>query len=76
MILHYMVIWQVSLLFFQKEDEITALIATYGVFAAGFLMRPVGSVFFGWLGDTAGRSKTMLISVMRMAIPTVLLGCL
>lgn len=65
-----------SILFFPEEDELTALITTYGVFAAGFLMQPVDSVFFGWLGDTAGRIKTMLISVMMMAIPTVLLGCL
>lgn len=63
-------------LFFPGEDSIAALIATYGVFAAGFLMRPLGSVVFGWLGDTLGRSPTMLISVSLMALPTLLLGCL
>ena len=65
-----------STLFFPGEDQLASLIATYGVFAAGFLMRPLGSGFFGWLGDTVGRSQTMLISVMMMALPTVLLGCL
>lgn len=65
-----------STLFFPGENKLASLIATYGVFAAGFLMRPLGSGLFGWLGDTVGRSKTMLISVMLMALPTVLLGCL
>ena len=63
-------------LFFPGENTTAALIATYGIFAAGFLMRPLGSAVFGWLGDTIGRSATMLISVTMMALPTLLLGCL
>ncbi len=63
-------------LFFPKANSTAALIATYGVFAAGFFMRPLGSAVFGWMGDTLGRSKTMLISVIMMSLPTVLLGCL
>ena len=63
-------------LFFPGERTAASLIATYGIFAAGFLMRPLGSVVFGWLGDTIGRSTTMLISVIMMALPTMLLGCL
>lgn len=63
-------------LFFPGESPAAGLIATYGVFAAGFLMRPLGSGVFGWLGDTIGRSRTMLISVSMMALPTFLLGCL
>lgn len=63
-------------LFFPEGNQLAALIATYGVFAAGFIMRPLGSGLFGWLGDTVGRSRTMLISVSMMALPTLLLGCL
>lgn len=63
-------------LFFPGENETAGLLATYGVFAAGFLMRPLGSGLFGWLGDTVGRSRTMLISVALMALPTLALGCL
>jgi MHS family proline/betaine transporter-like MFS transporter len=63
-------------LFFPGENSTASLIATYGIFAAGFLMRPLGSGIFGWLGDTIGRSTTMLISVIMMALPTFLLGCL
>jgi len=63
-------------LFFPSHDDLASLMATYGVFAAGFVMRPLGSGIFGWLGDTVGRSKTMFISVTMMALPTLLLGCL
>ncbi|MCB1167993.1 MAG: MFS transporter, partial [Leptospiraceae bacterium] len=65
-----------STLFFPGDDRLASLLATYGVFAAGFIMRPLGSAVFGWLGDTMGRSKTMLISVLLMAVPTFVLGCL
>jgi MHS family proline/betaine transporter-like MFS transporter len=63
-------------LFFPSENTVASLLATYGVFAAGFIMRPLGSAAFGWLGDTVSRSTAMLISVAMMAIPTVVLGLL
>lgn len=50
-------------LFFPSEDRLVSLIATYGVFAVGFILRPLGSVLFGWLGDTIGRSRTLVLSV-------------
>lgn len=63
-------------LFFPSDNETAALIGAYGVFAAGFIMRPLGSAVFGWLGDTLGPSRTMFVSVVMMALPTFLLGCL
>jgi MHS family proline/betaine transporter-like MFS transporter len=63
-------------LFFPAEDPTASLLASYGVFAAGFVMRPLGAAVFGWLGDTIGRARTMLISVAMMAFPTVALGLL
>lgn len=65
-----------STLFFPSGNPTAALLATYGVFAAGSIMRPLGSVFFGWLGDTVSRSTAMFISVAMMAFPTVVLGLL
>lgn len=65
-----------SEVFFPSEDRLVSLIATYGVFAVGFVMRPLGSLLFGWLGDTIGRSRTLLLSVAMMALPTLLLGLL
>ncbi|MEC9492873.1 MFS transporter [Flexistipes sp.] len=66
----------ISQQFFPSSHNTASLLATYGVFAAGFIMRPLGSALFGWFGDTFGRSKTMLISVSMMSLPTFLLGCL
>ncbi|MEJ2604031.1 MAG: MFS transporter [Gammaproteobacteria bacterium] len=65
-----------STLFFPGEDRLASLLATYGVFAAGFVMRPLGSALFGWFGDTFGRTTTMLVSGALMALPTFALGCL
>ncbi|SIS60164.1 MFS transporter [Neptunomonas antarctica] len=65
-----------AVLFFPEQSKTAGLIATYGIFAAGFLMRPLGSAVFGWLGDTIGRSRTMMISVIMMVVPTVFLGVL
>ncbi len=63
-------------LFFPGDNRVASLLATYGVFAAGFIMRPLGSLLFGWIGDTVSRSSAMLISVAMMAIPTAALGLL
>lgn len=63
-------------LFFPSDDRLVSLIATYGVFATGFAMRPLGSFLFGWMGDVLGRTRTMLVSVALMAIPTMSLGLL
>jgi len=62
--------------FFPSDDPTAGLIATYGIFAAGFLMRPLGAAVFGWFGDRFGRARTMQISVTMMALPTLLLGLL
>lgn len=63
-------------IFFPGDKPTAGLIATYGIFAAGFLMRPIGAALFGWFGDTYGRARTMQISVALMALPTLLLGFL
>ena len=44
--------------------------------SAGFLVRPLGGIVFGRIGDLVGRQRAMLLSVMAMAIPTVLMGLL
>lgn len=62
--------------FFPSENPTAGLIATYGIFAAGFMMRPLGAAAFGWFGDMHGRARTMQISVALMAVPTLLLGML
>lgn len=62
--------------FFPKEDPLAALAGTFGVFATGFLMRPVGGLLFGRLGDRVGRKRALELSVLLMATSTTLLGLL
>src|SRR6516162_8207134 len=62
----------ISSQFFPSTDPRAALLNTFGVFAAGVLMRPIGAVLFGHLGDRMGRKRTLGLSVLLMAIPTAL----
>jgi MFS transporter, MHS family, proline/betaine transporter len=55
-------------LFFPSSDSLDGLLAAYGVFAAGFLMRPLGAAFFGNLGDTRGRKAALTYSAVMMSI--------
>jgi len=63
-------------LFFPKFSTFASLIATFGIFAAGFIMRPLGGVIFGHIGDKIGRKNALLWSIYLMAIPTTLIGLL
>jgi len=68
--------WVIGAHFFPSADPLASLIKAYGVFAAGYLMRPAGGVIFGYIGDCLGRKKALQLSVLMMAIPTTLLGLL
>lgn len=63
-------------LFFPSDNPMASLIKTFGVFAAGYLMRPIGGIIFGHFGDKLGRKRALQLSVMMMAIPTTLIGFL
>lgn len=63
-------------LFFPFEDVYLSLLATFGVFAAGFLTRPIGAIIFGHIGDKYGRKLALSASIMLMSIPTALIGVL
>ena len=52
--------------FFPSGDTTSQLLSTAGIFAAGFLMRPLGGWLFGWIADTHGRRTSMIISVLMM----------
>ncbi|HNE78933.1 MAG TPA: MFS transporter, partial [Solirubrobacterales bacterium] len=45
----------ISQLFFPSDSNLDSLLATFGVFAAGYLMRPLGAAILGNIGDTRGR---------------------
>lgn len=61
-------------LFFPSDNEFTSLLATFGVFAVGFVMRPLGGVLFGMLGDMFGRKAALVFSILMMAVPTAMIG--
>lgn len=63
-------------LFFPNSSPTAALIESFGTFAAGFLMRPVGAVLFGHFGDRLGRRAMLLITVSLMGGCTFLIGLL
>lgn len=62
--------------FFPREDGLAALMGTFGVFATGFLMRPLGGLVFGHIGDRAGRKRALELSVLLMAVATAMMGLL
>ncbi|APD50398.1 MFS transporter [Francisella hispaniensis] len=64
----------ISAAFFPDSNSTVATIKTFGMFAAGYLMRPIGGVFFGNLGDKVGRKKVLIITVALMAISTAIIA--
>ncbi|VWX56542.1 alpha-ketoglutarate transporter [Burkholderiales bacterium 8X] len=62
--------------FFPKSDPTAQLLNTAGVFAAGFLMRPIGGWLFGRVADRYGRKTSMLISVTMMCAGSLAIACL
>jgi len=64
-----------SPVFFPDSDATAQLLNTAGIFAVGFLMRPVGGWLFGSLADKYGRKQSMALSVFIMAIGSLIIGC-
>ena len=62
--------------FFPSGNQTTQLLNTAGVFAAGFLMRPIGGYLFGWIADKHGRRTSMLISILMMCGGSFMIACL
>jgi MHS family proline/betaine transporter-like MFS transporter len=62
--------------FFPKEDAVAQILAAFGIFAVGYIMRPVGGAIVGHIGDRLGRRAALTFSVAAMAIPTFLVGVL
>lgn len=63
-------------LFFNQTDVVTSLLLTYAILPLGRLVRPAGSLVFGWIGDRWGRKEALSISLFGMALSTVTIGCL
>lgn len=66
----------IAQLYFPSTTPLIAILASWGAFAAGFVMRPFGALIFGYLGDKFGRKKALSISIIGMGFPTLLIGFL
>ncbi|MBO0829593.1 MAG: MFS transporter, partial [Streptosporangiales bacterium] len=66
----------ISKVFFSGLPPAAGLIATFGSFAAAFLVRPFGGLVFGPLGDRIGRTKVLSATVILMALGTFVIGVL
>jgi MHS family alpha-ketoglutarate permease-like MFS transporter len=61
--------------FFPGKDATASLLQTAGIFAVGFLMRPIGGWLFGSLADRKGRKWAMTFSVLLMSFGSLLIAC-
>jgi MHS family proline/betaine transporter-like MFS transporter len=64
----------IGLKFFPETEFVEIL--TFAVFAAGFVIRPIGGIIFGYIGDRMGRRIALVVGIVLMAIPTAGIGLL
>src|SRR6185312_12443458 len=62
--------------FFPDDDPLTGLLAVFATFGLGFVVRPLGGILIGRLGDTRGRKAALLLTIVLMAFGTVAIGLL
>ncbi|MGW5247800.1 glycine betaine/L-proline transporter ProP [Streptomyces sp. NPDC004129] len=60
--------------FFPSGNATAQLLSTFGAFAAAFLVRPLGGMVFGPLGDRIGRQKVLALTMIMMAVGTFAIG--
>jgi len=66
----------IALNFFTSQDPQAALLAAFAVFGAGFVMRPLGGMVFGSLGDRIGRKKVLALVILLTSGATFVMGLL
>ena len=67
----------IAKLFFPPDmPEWLRQLQTFGIFAAGYLARPLGGIVMAHFGDRVGRKRMFMLSVLLMAVPTLLMGLL
>ena len=65
-----------AMVFFPSDDATTGLLNTFLVFGSAFLVRPLGAIAFGWLGDKLGRRFSLIASITLMGAAATLIGLL
>lgn len=66
----------IAAIFFPQSDRATALLATFAVFALSFIVRPLGGLVWGHLGDRYGRRSALSWSILIMSVSTFCIGIL
>jgi metabolite-proton symporter len=61
-------------LFFPENDPLTGTLNAFGIYAVGFVARPIGAAIFGHYGDRIGRKSTLIMTLMLMGIATFLVA--
>ena len=60
--------------YFPNDSQFASLLSAFGIFAVGYLLAPLGSIFFGYVGDRFGRKRALTLSILAMAIPTAMIS--
>ena len=74
--LYSFLIPKISQYFFSGYSPATSIIMSYGIFAIGFLARPLGGIFFGYIGDKKSRKKAWELSILFMALSMLIIALL
>ncbi|NBT85913.1 MAG: MFS transporter [Alphaproteobacteria bacterium] len=66
----------IGAVFFPASSPLLSLLKAFGVFAIGIMVRPLGGILFGHIGDKFGRKNALFYSMLLMSVPTFLIGLL
>jgi MHS family proline/betaine transporter-like MFS transporter len=62
--------------FFPSSSKAVALLNTLAVFMVSFIVRPIGAIIFGHIGDTIGRKQTLILTILLISFATCGIGLL
>jgi MHS family shikimate/dehydroshikimate transporter-like MFS transporter len=60
--------------FFPEVDPLVGTLAAFSTYAVGFFARPLGGIFWGWLGDRIGRKRTLVFTLLLTGLGTFAVG--
>ncbi len=63
-------------LFFPEVEPALGVLASFATYATGFLVRPLGGIIFGHIGDRIGRRQSLVLTLLLMGVATMLVGFL
>jgi MHS family proline/betaine transporter-like MFS transporter len=66
----------IAMVFFPSDDPVAGLLNTFLIFGTAFIVRPLGAIFFGWIGDRKGRRASLVGSILLMSAAAGLIAAL